>query len=203
MESLPKKTVRPNEVFTMGDEPVPVELQFDVTDFWRWSLSDLCLNVVRGNFGEFLVATVLGLTAQPRGEWENFDLKYKGIKIEVKTKGYVQTWHKPGDKNSKIYWSGVGKTQDSNQKVEGKCRWAEVYVFCLQTQKEIANYNALELNDWRFWVISTRDLEDGNGFEEGIGDQSHVSTAKLESLGATKTCLRGLRTAIMDASARA
>ena len=195
MESLPKKIVGPDDVFTMGNEPVPVELQFDVTDFWSWSLSDLCLNVIRGNFGEFLVAKALGLTEKPRKEWENFDLKTKeGIKIEVKTTGFVQSWPQRDVTNTSIQWEGIGKTEDSHGKVEGKHRWADVYVFCLQDQKDRDSYNALDLSKWKFWVISASILN------ERIPCQQSIRRRPLENLGAEKVGWLGLREAILRAS---
>ena len=60
-------------------------LQATVLDYWRWSASNLMSNRERGILGEFLVATALGLEKEPRIVWNGYDLKYSGLKIEIKT----------------------------------------------------------------------------------------------------------------------
>jgi hypothetical protein len=70
-------------------------LNFKLTDFWRWSVSDLVSNATRGRLAEFIVATALeiDLKAAVRDEWAAFDLESpEGIKIEVKSAAYLQSW---------------------------------------------------------------------------------------------------------------
>ena len=67
---------------------------FDLLDFWRWSSSDLVSNVTRGVLAEYIVARAVGVsTAEVRDPWAAFDLETPdGIKIEVKSSGFVQSW---------------------------------------------------------------------------------------------------------------
>jgi hypothetical protein len=77
------------EVFHRSGAP----LQFLVVDFWRWSASDLISNALRGRVAEYLVAQALGVSEGVRSEWDSFDLQSRdGIRVEVKSAAYVQTW---------------------------------------------------------------------------------------------------------------
>jgi hypothetical protein len=73
----------------------PIDLGVDLLDFWRWSVSDLVSNVTRGRFAEHLVARALEIaTDGVRDEWAAFDLVTPaGIKVEVKSAAFIQTWH--------------------------------------------------------------------------------------------------------------
>src|SRR5689334_1809608 len=64
-----------------------------VRDFWAWALGDLRLNANRGMLAQFLVARAVG-DVRPRDDgWGNFDvLTPEGIKVEVKSSGYLQSW---------------------------------------------------------------------------------------------------------------
>src|SRR5512139_3063836 len=63
-----------------------------IGDFWSWAYSDLLCNTVRPLFAEYIVGECLGITQEPRKEWDSVDLKYRGRGVEVKSSGYVQTW---------------------------------------------------------------------------------------------------------------
>src|SRR5882724_11008094 len=69
-------------------------LGVSVFDFWQWSASDLLSNTTRGVFAEFIVASAVGISLdQVRDEWGAFDLlSSEGIKIEVKSAAYIQSW---------------------------------------------------------------------------------------------------------------
>lgn len=55
-------------------------------------MSDLKVNNVRGYLAEFLVARAVGANT-PRAEWDAWDVTSPdGVKIEVKTSGYIQAW---------------------------------------------------------------------------------------------------------------
>jgi hypothetical protein len=57
----------------------------DVGGFWSWAYSDVLSNVNRSIFAEFLVASALELTHEPRVEWDAVDLRYHGHGIEVRS----------------------------------------------------------------------------------------------------------------------
>ncbi|MFZ0368828.1 MAG: hypothetical protein WAM07_04400 [Halobacillus sp.] len=74
-----------------------------VVEFWRWVYSDLLSNTTRGILAEFLVGYALGLTHEPRVEWDKADFVYKGRLIEVKSSAYIQAWEQ--QKPSKIIFN--------------------------------------------------------------------------------------------------
>ena len=67
---------------------------YNLLDFWRWSVSDILSNATRGRLAEFIVGTAMNINNEiVRKEWDAYDLKTKdGIKIEVKSSSYIQTW---------------------------------------------------------------------------------------------------------------
>lgn len=69
-------------------------LTFSLLDFWRWSVSDILSNATRGRLAEFIIATAVNIDIkQIRDEWGAFDLETpSGIKIEVKSAAYLQSW---------------------------------------------------------------------------------------------------------------
>src|SRR5690606_21596217 len=81
-----------------------------VLDFWRWALGDLRLNSTRGMLAQFLVARAVWDTRPNDDGWGDFDvLSPEGIKIEVKSSGYLQSWSQVNP--SRIVFSGLmGRT---------------------------------------------------------------------------------------------
>lgn len=62
-------------------------------DFWAWAFSDLVSNTERGKLAEYIVATAMGCDEGTSPTWGSFDLlSPEGIKIEVKTSAYIQSW---------------------------------------------------------------------------------------------------------------
>ena len=79
-----------SECLHTGGEKLP----YDMFSFWQWSSSDLLGNTMRGVLAEYIVATALNaLGERPRQEWVAYDiLTPEGIKVEVKSSAYLQTW---------------------------------------------------------------------------------------------------------------
>ena len=67
---------------------------YKLINFWQWSVSDILSNATRGRFAEFIVGTAIEFdNAAVRDEWGAYDLESKkGIKIEVKSASYIQSW---------------------------------------------------------------------------------------------------------------
>ena len=102
-------------------------------DFWRWAYSDLNGNAERGALAEFIVACALGIQGSERISWDKYDLHSKeGIRIEVKTSGYLQTWQQ--EKLSTPIF-GINPTYGWDSKTNKydtvKKRQSDIYVFCL------------------------------------------------------------------------
>ncbi len=122
---------------------------FRLIDFWRWSMSDILSNSTRGKLAEFIVGTAVGTDfASPRDEWDCFDIKSNnGIKIEVKSAAYIQSWDQK--KYSTISFS-IKKAK--------KGRSADVYVFCLLKHRVQDTINPLNLEQWSFFVLPTHTI---------------------------------------------
>ena len=131
-------------------------------DFWVWSVSDVVSNATRGRLAEFIVAKALGIpTDRVRDEWGAFDLKTpKGIKIEVKSAAYLQSWNQR--KLSPIIFS-TRRTRYvdamTNEMEKEAKRQADVCVFALLAHKDKATIDPLNVKQWEYYVLSTKALE--------------------------------------------
>jgi hypothetical protein len=148
-----------------GNEPLIFDgkpVGFKLSEFWQWSVSDLVSNVTRGRLAEFIVATSLRVDLSIiRDEWQAFDLLTPdGLKVEVKSAAFVQSWNQK--RLSSISFSTrATRYWDSKTNVQAKVpkRQADVYVFCLLKHTDKATIDPLELNQWEFHVLSTRELD--------------------------------------------
>jgi hypothetical protein len=135
-----------------------------VLDFWRWAFSDLQMNNVRGIFAEWLVSRLLDIPLDVRDSWQEWDLKTpEGVTIEVKTSAYVQAW--PQRKESKIVFTGLKSRRwypDTNKYAEEKTYHADLYVFCVQVEKDPRKWDALDLGQWRFYLVTRDELAQMN-----------------------------------------
>jgi hypothetical protein len=136
-------------------------LDISVLDFWRWSVSDILSNTIRGGFAEFIVATATNIDLTVlRDEWSAFDLKTpEGIKLEIKSSAYIQSWFQMAlskisfSTKPAFYWDpftakfGVIKQ-----------RHADVYVFCLLHHDSKLTIDPLNLNQWAFYILATEEL---------------------------------------------
>lgn len=163
MESLPAVSVSRkmgSESLTSGGLPIDQTL----ADFWGWSGSDLLDNVGRGVLAEFIVATALGVpTDGVRVNWAAWDLTTPGgIRIEVKSAAYLQSWWWAQKRLSAISFS-TAKTlawdADTGEWSTEAERHAQVYVFALLAPTDPATVNPLNLDQWAFYVLPTAVLD--------------------------------------------
>ena len=148
-----------------GQEPFRASgeaLDFTLSDFWRWSVSDLLSNATRGRLAEFIVARALGASTDGvRDEWSAYDLETPaGVKVEVKSTAYLQSWHQK--ELSKIVFQ-TPKTRawdpDTNVQSKESKRQADVYIFAMLAHKDKATVDPLNLDQWRFYVLPTSALD--------------------------------------------
>ena len=126
-------------------------------DFWRWSVSDLVSNATRGRFAEFVVATALNIDLTIiRDEWSAYDLTSpEGIKIEVKSASYLQSWFQRNFSTISFsikearHWDSL-----TNKQALVATRHSDVYVFCLLKHQDQSTLNPLNLDQWEFYVAS-------------------------------------------------
>jgi len=147
-----------NEFLTDNEK----KINYTLLDFWRWSVSDILSNATRGRFAEFIVGTAINLDpTNLRDEWDAYDLTTeKGIKIEVKSAGYIQSWNQK--KYSTISFSikpaRFWDAKENMRKGEPK-RFADLYVFCLLKHKDQKTINPLKMEQWDFYVLPTFKLD--------------------------------------------
>ena len=193
-EAMSTKTLKTgNEHLTLDGKAT----SFVLSDFWRWSVSDLVSNVTRGRLAEFIVATSLGVDLKVvRDEWKAYDLLTpEGIKVEVKSASYLQSWHQ---KKPSIITYSTRPTRywDSETNVQAHVpkRQADVYVFCLLKHRDKDTINPLNLNQWEFYVLSTKELD---AYKRSKVSITHKSLKRLSPPASydqlRKTVLRSVR----------
>jgi hypothetical protein len=135
-----------------------------VSDFWLWAFGDLRSNCVRGFFAEWMVAQILGLEPNPSGSWDNYDLQLRdGRTVEVKAGAYLQAWHTGGSPPSKVQFTGLkaSKWLDGGHKRsnEEKTFNADLYVFCVHTERNAERWDAFDLAQWDFYIVPRAQLQ--------------------------------------------
>lgn len=145
-----------NELFKSKDG----NLAFDLLSFWQWSNSDLVGNTLRGVLAEYIVSTDIECPYEIREEWDPYDLESKdGIKVEVKSGSYLQSWKQENFstiqfdiKPTKAWDSSTGKSSEETK------RQADVYVFCVLNHKDKSTVDPLNMQQWQFYVVSTKTI---------------------------------------------
>ncbi len=179
-------------------------LNLSLINFWQWSVSDLVSNATRGILAEYIVAYALGLTDGVRAEWDAFDLlTIDGIKIEVKSAAYLQTWYHQKLSAIKFNIRPTRLLAASTNKlaIEIK-RQADIYVFCVLNHKEKNSLlDPLNLEQWEFYILRASVLNEKIMKQKTIGLASlqklNPLIAKYEEIG---ECVQKLSCEIKDAS---
>ncbi len=161
-----------------------------VGDFSQWAHSDVLSNWNRSIFAEYIVGVALGVVDKPRVEWDAVDLRYGGCNIEVKSSAYCQSWFQ--SKPSTIQFS-IRKAAFWNPDTgayEGEAtRSADVYVFCLHTERDKSKANVLDVAAWEFFMVPTATLN------QEFGTAKSVSLAAVKRV-AVECGFDGLKTAV-------
>ncbi len=134
------------------------------------------MNNARGYLAEFIVAKALGLDAVRRIEWDAYDILWNDITIEVKSSAYLQSWDQR--QLSKIQFGGLKGTRyhaRHDYDPAGKRFNAMVYVFCVHTAKKHAEYDQLNIGQWRFYVVPRSTLQKLGFASVGIGTVEKLS----------------------------
>ena len=144
--------------------------RIDKGGFFDWAYGDLLSNATRGVLAEYIVHTALGCELGRRIEWASYDLlTSKGLRIEVKSAAYAQTWKQ---KRPSVISYSIRKARfwDQQSNVVGNtlARNADVYVFCLLGTPEQEAPEPLELLNWRFLVLSSVEIETSFGEQKSV-----------------------------------
>lgn len=163
-----------------------------LSEFWSWSSSDILNNAIRGVLAEFIVASDLKITKGNRIEWDAYDLiTDDGIKIEVKSSSYIQSW---GQLRHSYINFDISPTKElnsiTNKYSQERKRQADVYVFCLLAHKDKDTVNPLNLEQWEFYVLNTEILN------ERFPKQKTIGLNSLLKLSYIKAEYGGIRNAI-------
>ncbi len=133
-------------------------------DFWRWNLGDLRMNTARGFLAEFLVAKAVGSKASMRIEWAAHDVDAEdGTRLEVKASGYLQSWAQSGTSAPSYSFKSVRATsvwdpaKGAYKQVDPEDR-VDAWVFALQSCRDPAAYDPLDVGQWEFRVVPHRQL---------------------------------------------
>ncbi len=169
-----------DENFSLRGESLDLQL----SAFWQWSSSDLVSNAMRGVLAEFLVASALGLADGVRNQWDAFDLLLaNGTRLEVKSASYLQSWAHA--KLSNIVFTirpTLAWSSETNQLSSELRRQADVYIFCLLDHREKATLDPMRLEQWKFYLLPSSNLDERHPSQKTI---SLASLLKLQPLEAT------------------
>jgi hypothetical protein len=187
-----------DEVFRRNGE----ELSIKLLNFWQWSASDLIGNAERGILAEYIVATALGIADGVQEGWTAYDLKTpSGIKIEVKSGAYIQSWYQKTYSNvcfsikPSTSWDSRTNEWESERK-----RQADIYVFCVLKHKDQTTLDPLNLDQWDFYVLPASVLNKLSLTQKTIGLAGvlklHPFIVKYEELAScVETLSHDMRTA--------
>ena len=186
--------ITPNEVLPLNgkEEILP---GITVRHVWAWALGDLRLNANRRALAQFLVTNAVGDARLRDDGWRDFDvLTPEGIKVEVKSSGYLQSWRQA--RPSKIVFSGLmGRswTEEAGRGATPEVR-ADVFVFAGHTCQDPNAYDPLDLGAWAFYVLPATIFRQ-------IGQKS-VGLPRVRSLGGIPLAWSELRSAVLLAASR-
>jgi hypothetical protein len=176
-----------------GNEPLRFEtspLEYKLSDFWKWSVSDLVSNATRGRLAEFIVASAVGIDlGGVRDEWGAYDLKTPwGLTIEVKSAAYIQTWAQRGfslitfGTRPSRSWDPETNILSSESKRQAAC-----YVFALLANQDRQTIDPLDVGQWEFFILATTSLNNRTRGQNSISLKAlkaacePVSYSKLRS----------------------
>jgi len=161
-----------NECFTIKGK----DTKLTILEFWRWHFSEIY--DLQSKFAEYIVGKALGLTeAQNVGEWTLFDMMYQGKRIEVKETSYYHAWQTDEEPKSMQRSFGITKAYDNYKEDNSPFRRQnDIYIFCLNTGDTKETSNPLELNNWKFYVLSTAVID------EKCGDAKTISLSRVKKL---------------------
>ena len=151
----------------------------DILDYWSWAYSDIVGNTNRGALAEFIVARAIGSEPAVRNDWAAYDLETpSGIKVEVKSSAYLQSWHQtavsaPSFSTRKAKeWS-----PETNEFGEERLRHSDLYVFCLLAYKgDKRLLDPPDLSQWEFYVVKTSEID------RMFGERTSISINQVKSL---------------------
>ena len=182
----------PDEMFLHKGESL-----FSVLDFWQYAYSQL--KGLGDTLAEFFVAKALGIEkAENVNYWTAYDMAYRNKRIEVKATSYVHPWNTHISKvrtfsiepTNNSYW---GNFEDGINDGKKLSRQSEVYVFCLNSNTDIANSDPLKVDDWVFFVIPTYEI---NNYCKDNPEQKKISLNVVKRMANGGVAFDALKAAV-------
>ena len=151
-------------------------------DFWQWAFGDLCDDDIKGIFAEWVVYKLLSADGTRRVSWADKDILVKGVKIEVKASAYWQSWklvnpdgtqmqHPDANKKTnaeKVVFKGLkARTAEPaifpdffEEKLNTEIKYkSDLYVFAFQHEENWELWNAMDLDQWEFYLVPVSELK--------------------------------------------
>ena len=158
-----------------------------VLDFWKWAFSDVLLDTTRGKFAEFLVAWLIGEGGHPPPTTTEYDVEGKnGMRIEVKSTAYRQSWLSTTDRNTAPTFSGFKRYRYVDRRPVGKRDYlADIYVLTLLAETDQGLVDPTDLAQWEFFVLSKKELRKASGDKGAISltrVRAAVSSCRAQEL---------------------
>ena len=194
---LPRLQAKPmtgEEVFHKSHEALEPRLK--LYKFWQWACSDLVDNLFRGSPAEFYVASALdSLHHCLRDGSGCHDITTQtGITIQVKSSAYLQSWFQNAYSRIEFDIAPKKSWNPNTNAFEGvPQRHSAIYVFCLLEHKDKSTLDPMDLDQWVFYVIPTKELPSRNS----------LTLTALLALGPTEARYQTLKQAIEDCAKRA
>lgn len=128
--------------------------------FWKWAYSDFLSNTTRSVLWEFIVHEALWLSDDKRVDWDNVDLRWNNLKIEVKTSAYIQSWEQKNISKISFDIASRKRAWDSVKNSFSEVPWreADIYIFCVFEILEKADANEdviMDTNNWWFYILKS------------------------------------------------
>lgn len=200
------KVLDGGELFKLNGNPFPAAMK----DFWAWSMSRIIADGPRGDLAEFIVNTALGMDMTiPKCGWGECDIVYpfmgKAVRIEVKCSTVLQAWERPTPPKPVF---SIAKTLNCDveeyeagyrfvgRNGEPPRRRSEIYVFCLFANSDRGTADPMDLDQWRFYIVPTKTIDDQ------LGDQRKISIQGLERIGAALCGFGGIKPVVDELASR-
>lgn len=144
--------------------------------FWRWAFLDLCDDDIKGIFAEWMVGTLFGLplASARRVSWADSDIVLpNGKRIEVKSSAVWQSWklvNQDGTRKpfpapivlnpNRVRFCGLQARTSADQWAADDLKQfkSDHYVFCMQSQTDPAIWDAWNLEQWEFYMMTRDEL---------------------------------------------
>lgn len=163
------------EKFIYGKEEMP----FDLQDFWKYKYSSVYN--LQEYIAEYLVEKALEMEYSYNADsWTLFDILYRNTRIEIKQTSYYHPWNE-GGKISNQRTFGITMANSNRENInseENKFeRQNDIYVFCLNNGKTKETANPMNLENWRFYIVPTKVIN------EECGKNKSISLNKVRKIG--------------------